>query len=233
MAIAAVGTGNKKQNIDTAGEALQLVGTVGHPVANGVEGYKVGSLRQSRLDIGDELLVFLAAFGSLGIESYGTGEIDVFQIIRGTGDNGSAIGLARKANHLGVTGFPKDYYLPPATLHLIIALADALLKGKDNRAGGIDEADTQFVGSAIGSGRLSVCTDEHLFARELRKTAMVDYLQSQATQALYFGAVVHDVAQAIETAVARQLFLGGSNGFHHPEAITRIIVNPNFQFFIL
>ena len=41
MAVAAVGTGHKKQNVDTTGKLFQLAGTVGNAVAHGVIGYKI------------------------------------------------------------------------------------------------------------------------------------------------------------------------------------------------
>ena len=58
---------------------------------------------------------------------------------------------------------------------------------------------------------------------------MVDDAESLVLEALDFGAVVDDVTQTIEAAGLGEFLLGGADGFHHPEAIARIIVNPDFH----
>lgn len=203
MAVAAVGTGDEEEDIYTAGESLQLAGAVGHAVANGVIGHKVGILWQVRLDIGDEKLVFFAALGGLGIEADRTGKVDILKVIGSAGDNCRPVGLSRKTHHFGMAWFPKDDYLASHTLHFVISLADALLESQHDGAGCINKMDAEFLGSKIGGRGLTVGPDKDLSTRELRQTLVVNNLEAKVSEAFHFGVVVNNVTEAIEAAVAR------------------------------
>ena len=128
-----------------------------------------------------------------------------------------------------MAGFAEDDNLASEALHLVVALADTLLEGQDDGAGGVDEAYAEPLGGAVGLGRFTVGADEHLAACQLGQTGMVDDHQAQAAETFHLGAVVHDVAQAVEAAVARKFLFRSADGLHHPETIACILVDPNLH----
>ena len=69
-------------------------------------------------------------------------------------------------------------------------------------------------------------TDKHGAAGKMFHLAVVYHLQALTTKTLYLGAVVHNVAQTVKTAAARQFLLGGTYSLDHAETIASIIVYP-------
>ena len=80
---------------------------------------------------------------------------------RAADDDGGAVGLTRKSNHLGMTRFTKDDNLSVHRTHLVIAFPDSLLQGQHDRAGGIHKFNIKRLGSTVGLGRLTVGPDKH------------------------------------------------------------------------
>ena len=180
-------------------------------------------------DVVDELLILLAALGGLGEEADGAREIDGVEVGGCADDDGGAAGLAGEAHHLGVAGLAEDDYLAADPLHLVVALADTLLERQHDGACGVDELDAELLGGAIGFGRFAVGADEHLGAWEGGEAAVVDHHEPEASEPLHLGAVVDDIAQTVETAVAGELVLGGADSLHHPEAIACVVVDPDIH----
>lgn len=226
VAITAVASRHEEEDIDTAGKNLEFSGSVGHTVTDCVVGHKVSTLRQMSLYVLYQLPIFFTAFGGLGIETYGTLEIDGTNIVRTADDDGSTIGLACETHHLGMSGLAEDDNLSADVPHLVVALADTLLESQDDGTCGIDQFNAQLTGSDICRRGLSMSPDKHLAASQVRQHVVINNLQTFVSQAFHLGTVVNDITQTIETTFLSKDLLGGTDGFHHSEAIARIVINP-------
>ena len=235
VAVGASLPADEEDEVDAFGELFEPGGSVGDAAADGVVGDEevVGGVDACGGDVlfyvVDEVLVIFFAFGGLGVEADGTGEVDGCCLVGAADDDGVALGLAAEADDFGVAGFAEYDYLSFGVegVHFFVSAAYALLECEDDGAGGVDELQSEGVDECVGGGWFAVGAyhDFGVLGREFGQFSVVYHLQSSFFEPAHFGGVVDDVAEAVESAVARQFFFGGAYCFDYAETESCIVVD--------
>ena len=230
-AVGAFAAADEEHHVVAGCETADVGQAVGHLAADGVERAEAGGWFHMGGQPGHDVAEAFEGFRRLREEVDVAPRVQALCCLVGRfDDDGAPVGLANEAEHLGVAGFAVDGYLGVGAC--FVHLADAPLQAQHDGARGVDELDAAGGGQRIGGGRFAVGTQQHArTGGQRREHGVVDRDESQPAQAVALAAVVYDVAQAVEAAVARELFLGLADGCGHAEAEARAFVDFNGQSF--
>ena len=90
----------------------------------------------------------------------------------------------------------------------MVKVGNALLQFQDHWTSSIDKGDVVFLGDPVGLRRLAMSADQDSSVVQLTELFIADNPESEAGEPFHLLVVMHNIAQAIEGIVLRQVLLG-------------------------
>ena len=100
----------------------------------------------------------------------------------------------------------------------MVEVCNTLLQFQYHRAGGVNERDVVLLGGLVGEGRFPMRADEHGGVAQLLELLVTDHPQTEVGEAFHLLVVVHNIPQAIQGFVVRQVLFRRLDGVNHSEA---------------
>lgn len=227
--VAALASADEEDDVVGLGKAAYVGHAVCDLTADGVGVFEIDVGADVGLDVVYDLAEAIETHGGLAVEADGCVHVETADFAGAFDDDGGALGLADEAEDFGVSVFAEDDDLlgGGGLCAFLVFFAYAVLEVEDDGTGGVDNVYVLLLGLVVGGGGLAVGTEQDVAVVELVELVVVNGLQAHVLQTVALGAVVYDIAEAVELLTVFEFVFRLAYGAGHSEAETASFVNFN------